>query len=58
MERVVLNSPLKVTLGLLKALSEDKSFTDNYEVCVYSMNYFEKSQDSQDAHRLPCIGAF
>lgn len=49
MERVVLNSPLKVTLGLLKALSEDKSFTDNYEVCVYSMNYFEKSQDSQDA---------
>lgn len=51
MERVVLNSPLKVTLGLLKALSEDKNFSDKYEVCVYSMNYFEKSQDSQDAIR-------
>ena len=44
-DRMVNNSPFNVEYSLLKSLQEDKNFTDNYEIAVYSMNYFEKNND-------------
>ena len=39
-ERLVEHSPFKVVFSLLKQLQKDKQFTDNYEIEVYSLNYF------------------
>jgi hypothetical protein len=44
-DRLVNNSPFMVEYSLLKALQENKAFTDKYEIAIYSMNYFEKQND-------------
>jgi len=44
-DRVVMNSVFQTEYSLFKLLKNDKTFNDNYEIAVYTVNYFEKSQD-------------
>lgn len=44
-ERAVANSPYKVELSLLKALMQDKQFTEAYDVKIYMMGYVEHGFD-------------
>ncbi len=44
-ERAVANSPYKVELSLLKALMQDKQFTQAYDVKIYMMGYVEHGFD-------------
>ena len=39
-ERLVEHSPFKVVFSLLKELQRNTDFTDNYEIELYSLNYF------------------
>ena len=44
-ERAVENSPYKVEWSLLKALMQDKKFTETYDVKIYMMGYVEHGFD-------------
>ena len=44
-DRTVFNSVFQVQYSLFQALMNDEEFTKNYEMAVYTANYFEKSQD-------------
>jgi len=46
-ERVVDNSVFAVNYSLLKSLQANKDFVEQYEIAVYTVNYFEKSKDDQ-----------
>lgn len=46
-DRIDNTSPTQVELGLIKRLMQNKNFTDNYILTVYSCNYFEKSIDNE-----------
>lgn len=57
-ERVVLNSPFKVEYSLISALSEQKDFTKDYEIYVYSQNYTQKTDDDMACLQdLAALGA-
>ena len=49
-DRLAKNSPFKVEYSLLHSLMQDKEFTDDYEVLVYSFEQFEKQSDRQDIY--------
>lgn len=56
-DRIVDNSVFRVEYSLLKALQENPEFRAQYEIAVYTMNYFEKSEDNADAiKKLLAIG--
>jgi len=44
-DRIVFNSPFQVEYSLFKSLLNQKEFSDNYEIIVYTFNQFEKSKD-------------
>jgi len=44
-DRIVFNSPFQVEYSLFKSLLNQKKFSDNYEIIVYTFNQFEKSDD-------------
>lgn len=48
-DRIVINSVFKIEYSLLKALKANPQFNEKYELIVYSMNYFEKSDDAEAA---------
>lgn len=43
--RLIQNSPYAVLVSTLKPLLRTKTFTDKYELTIYTANYFEKSED-------------
>lgn len=47
-DRVVENSPFKVAYSLWKALYESSEFRSRYEIKIYLMSYFEKSNNDQE----------
>jgi len=46
-DRIVFNSPFQVEYSLFKSLLNQKEFTENYELAIYSFNQFEKSDDDE-----------
>ena len=50
-ERLVDHSPFKVVFSLLKQLQKNKDFTDNYEIEVYSLNYFLPLYNRQEIEK-------
>jgi hypothetical protein len=51
-DRIVINSVFQTEYSLFKRLKESKEFNENYEIAVYSANYFEKSQDFDNAIKM------
>jgi len=51
-DRLVLNSVFQTEYSLFKSLKESEEFNENYEIAVYSANYFEKSQDFDECIKM------
>ncbi len=47
-DRLVENAPFKVAYSLLKALYSNEEFRKNFVITIYSMGYFEKSNDAPE----------
>jgi hypothetical protein len=46
-DRITFNSPWMVTYSLFKTLIDNKEFSKDYEIYVYSMNYVEKQLEDK-----------
>ncbi len=51
-DRIAMTSVTNVEISLLKTLLENEEFKANYEISIYSCDYFEKSQDDPEAIKL------
>ncbi len=51
-DRIVKNAPFIVNYSLLKILQKNQYFTNNYEICIYNMDYFEKSESDKNAIQM------
>lgn len=47
-DRFVENSPFKVAYSLWKTLTSNKAFIDKFDIKIYSMGYFEKSNNDPE----------
>jgi hypothetical protein len=47
-DRAIINSPMIVVYSLLKSLIDNKEFSKDYEIYVYSMNYIDKHLEDKE----------